>query len=83
MHLLRALPGTKVTADKDTELTKMSVLALGFLWCQADSYNRAELFFECLNPPEMNQNSEYIAWTDKEFPVVFDTIVKIAIITIP
>ena len=61
----------------------MSVLALGFLWCQADSYNRAELFFECINPPELNQNSSYVAWSDKDFPVVFDTILHIAIITIP
>ena len=50
--LLRSLPGYDEANDR---VRKMSVLALGFLWCQGDHFNQAELFFEFLNPPEENQ----------------------------
>lgn len=62
---------------------KMSVLALGLLWCHGDSFNRAELFYEFLNPPELNSHNTTVAWTHKEWPLIFDTIAEIAILTIP
>lgn len=82
MTLLRHLPGSEFDGTNDL-LSRISVLALGFLWCQADEYNKAEMFFELLNPPEKNQNDASIAWSDKEWPLVFDTIAQVAVDSIP
>lgn len=66
-------------SDAETEtLSLMSMQCLGLLWCQGKPYNKAELLFECLNPPQDNQNQEKMAATDKEWSLILPRLLRIA-----
>ena len=53
-----------------------SLIQLAILWCQGDLTDKAEAFFMQLNPP--GQNQESISANDKDWDMVFDTMVYIA-----
>lgn len=68
----------------DTEgklITLQNILCLGLIWCRGDLYNKAEMLFELLNPPE-NQTQDVISCTDKEFFTVLNTIITLSAGTI-
>ena len=75
-----SLPGGD---DEGERYSRLSLLLLGFLWCQCDNYNKAEIFYEFLNPPEENQCQHKMACNDKDWPKVFETLIIIATISIP
>ena len=69
---MKNLQGT----DDSGHILVKSTLCLGLLLCQGDDYNKAEFFFEILNPDYQNQSRIYAG--DRDIKPVFTTIAEIA-----
>ena len=69
--LLKSLPG-----QEGESFSVNTLLLLGILWCQGDVSDKAQAFFEQLNPPGQNQDG--LSANDKDWDKVFDRIVYMA-----
>lgn len=70
-RLLASMPGSD-----DENVSIYSLEVLGLLWCQGDSYNKAEALFECLNPA--GQATESISANDKDWNYYIEPMFEIA-----
>ena len=69
--LLESLPGSSAG-----NVDKISLLALGLLWCDGSTKDKTDVLFHIINPP--GQAQENVTAADKEYMVLLDNIFFIA-----
>jgi len=72
---LLSLPGVR-----DKRIPKSSLQCLGLLWCQGDSKEKADELFLSLNPKD--ESLFKITHNDKDWNIIFPTLIEIASKTI-
>jgi hypothetical protein len=68
---LNSLPGSG-----EGNVDKISLLALGLLWCDGNIKDKTDVLFGIINPPGQSQDN--VTASDKEFMVLLETIFFIA-----